>query len=433
MSDIGSLTSDDHYDVVVFGGGPSGVPAAIQAARLGARTLLVEKNGMLGGTTTSAGINLPGLFHAWGRQVIAGIGWDLVSRSVRLAGDELPDFSDFRRPHWLLQVRVNVPIHAAVLVDESVAAGVELRLHTMAATAHWEPATHRGPGCWRLQLCGKEGLSTITTAKVVDCTGDADIAGLAGLPRRRNERRQPATLTLRLGGYRIDDLDLDLLEAEAEAALADGRLLAGDLGRRHRALRGFLTGRGENKIHLPHLDGATSAQRTEVEIAGRTALLRILDFLRGLPGLHDVRVDQAGAEAGVRETRTIIGRRQISAADYRAGTVWPDAVCHSFYPIDVHDPEGDGIHQTFLDEGVVASIPRAAMLPRDHDQLVVAGRSIDGDQDANSAYRVQATAMATGQAAGALAALAAQYDSDLPSVPHHLLVRSLREHGAIVP
>src|SRR6266566_2070063 len=92
------------YDVVVVGGGPAGSAAAIQAARLGAQTLLVEKNGVLGGTTTSAAINYPGLFHAWGRQVVAGIGWDLVCRAVRLAGDPLPDFANYKRPPNKLQV-----------------------------------------------------------------------------------------------------------------------------------------------------------------------------------------------------------------------------------------------------------------------------------------------------------------------------------------
>ena len=80
-------------DVIVVGGGTSGAIAAIQAARAGARTMLIERNGTLGGTTTVAGVALPGLFHAWGRQILAGIGWELVSACVALAGDLMPDFS----------------------------------------------------------------------------------------------------------------------------------------------------------------------------------------------------------------------------------------------------------------------------------------------------------------------------------------------------
>ena len=108
------------YDVAVIGGGPAGSVASIQAARLGARTLLVEKNGMLGGTITSAAINVPGLFHAWGKQVVAGIGWHLVNRAVQLAGDRLPDFTAYDRPTNMLQVRVNPFIYAALLDEARV-------------------------------------------------------------------------------------------------------------------------------------------------------------------------------------------------------------------------------------------------------------------------------------------------------------------------
>jgi phytoene dehydrogenase-like protein len=94
------MTLTESYDVIVFGGGTAGVVAAIQAGRAGAKTLLVEKTGMLGGTMTNGAVNFPGLFHAWGRQVIAGIGWELVSRCVAEAGDTLPDFTDYKRPHW---------------------------------------------------------------------------------------------------------------------------------------------------------------------------------------------------------------------------------------------------------------------------------------------------------------------------------------------
>ncbi len=89
-----NMESGKHYDVIVVGGGTAGVVAAIQAGRAGAKTLLVEKTGMLGGTTTTGGVNFPGLFHAWGRQIIAGIGWDLVTRCVAETGGTLPDFAN---------------------------------------------------------------------------------------------------------------------------------------------------------------------------------------------------------------------------------------------------------------------------------------------------------------------------------------------------
>ena len=96
---------DPHYDVIVSGGGVAGICAAIQAARAGASVLLVEASQQLGGNLTSAGIDWPGLFHAWGKQVIAGIGWELIEKCTNLDGNKLPDFSKPTGPsHWFHQI-----------------------------------------------------------------------------------------------------------------------------------------------------------------------------------------------------------------------------------------------------------------------------------------------------------------------------------------
>ncbi|MFJ2894019.1 FAD-dependent oxidoreductase [Streptomyces sp. NPDC087218] len=415
------------YDVVVMGGGPSGVPAAVQAARLGARTLLVEKNAGLGGTATGANIAFPGLFHAWGEQVIAGIGWELVRRTVELSGDELPDFRDDERPHWQRQVRVNAPLYGALLLEEVQGSGADLRLHTMAASARWTGEA------WELRLCGKDGLEPVTARRLVDCTGDADMIGLAGLERRRNPARQPGTIDIRLSGYDVDALDHDELDRRHARAVESGALLPSDLGSLGRPLVPFLAKGGENAIHLVGIEGATTEGRTAGELAGGAAVLRIFRFLRTLPGLEGVRLDFRASEVGVRESVTIAARRTVTGRDYLAGRTWADSVCNSFYPIDIHRPDGSGIDKTHLRPGVVPTVPRDAMVPAGNPYAVVAGRCVGSDQAANSALRVQATAMATGQAAGALAALAADGDTDVVAVPMAALHRELVRHGAIVP
>lgn len=113
--------------------------------------------------------------------------------------------------------------------------------------------------------------------------------------------------------------------------------------------------------------------------------------------------------------------------------MWPDAVCHGFYPIDIHRPDGNGIDKTHLRHGVVPTVPRDAMVPNDNPYAIVAGRCVGADQAANSALRVQATAMATGQAAGALAALSGDRGGDVTGVPMADLHRVLVDAGAIVP
>jgi len=117
-------TTND-VDVLVVGGGTAGHVAAIQAARAGAKTLIVERNAQLGGTTTTGGVAFPGLFDAWGKQVIAGIGWELVKESVELDGGTLPNFAKVPQRHWQNQVYTNQFLYAILAEEKCAQAGVE--------------------------------------------------------------------------------------------------------------------------------------------------------------------------------------------------------------------------------------------------------------------------------------------------------------------
>jgi glycine/D-amino acid oxidase-like deaminating enzyme len=414
-------------DVAIIGGGTAGAIAAIQAGRLGARTLLVEKSGILGGTTTLAGVALPGLFHAWGEQVIAGIGWELVSRSVELEGASLPDFTDYRRPHYKLQVPVNPTIYASLLDDAVVDAGVDLRLHTMLA------GVREVDDGWSISLCSKEGLTEVRAAVLVDCTGDGDAIGQAGLERLSDPEPQPGTLMAYVDGYDYAALDLDALDRALAVAVAAGEVESGDFASTVRPVGKFLRGHGQNSMHVVGIGGATSVERTRAEVAARRTLMRIYRFLRTQPGLETIKIRYSATQVGVRESFTARAHESITVDDYTSGRMWDDAIAYSFYPVDVHQHDGDGIDIRPLAEGVVATIPLGAMIPVGSDRVVVAGRLVAGDQEANSAYRVQASSMATGQAAGAVAALAVRLGCPIADVPLENLRTTLREHGAIVP
>lgn len=415
------------YEVVVIGGGPAGATAAIQAARLGARTLLVEKNAMLGGTTTAAAIDIPGLFHAWGTQVIAGIGWEVVKRAVEVAGDELPDFSDFDRPAYKLSVQLRREIYASLLDEAVLDSGAALRFHTMLG------AVRRDGAEWSLTLCGKEGLFEERARVLVDCTGDANAVALAGFEREQNVERQPATYSACFSGYDVESLDYDALQRACAEAVARKELRPTDLTMHRDGVRGFLRFRGRNSMHIPGVDGSTSRGRSEAEVEGRAGLMRIFRFLRAQPGLEGLTIDYFASECGIRETYTIAGKQKITVDDYVSGRLWDDAVCYSFYPIDVHRPSGHGIDYRVLTKGTFPTIPRGALLPRDSSWLIAAGRCASGDQEANSAYRVQASCMAMGQAAGVMAALSAQSDVEPEQLALADIHEALRAHGAIVP
>jgi len=409
--------------VLVIGGGTAGTIAAIQAGRLGVRTILVESGSQLGGTTTTAGVDFPGLFHAWGKQVIAGIGWELVTATVDLGSGDLPDFTKpTGRQHWRHQVRICGALYAALAEEACVKAGVQLRYYESPLSV-----TPTADG-WRVRLAGKGTSVEVLTKQLIDCTGNASVVGLAGIERLREKSRQPGTLIYRLGGYDLATVDLNSLQAKLVAARKSGALKPTDI---NGSIAGFLGKGGESGNHIPGADSSTSETHTATNLLGREALLRVLRFLKEEPAFALMTIERLQPEAGIRETFRVVGETTITHEDYTSGRVFADAVSHSFYPIDLHY-EG-GVTPKHLTEGIVPTVSRGALIPKGSKNLMVAGRCLSSDQLANSALRVQASCMAMGQAAGANAALATTAGTTPLRVPVADVRRELARHGAIVP
>jgi hypothetical protein len=410
-------------DVLIIGGGTAGTIAAIQAGRLGAQTVLVEADSQLGGTTTTAGVDLPGLFHAWGRQIIAGIGWELVCATIKMNNDRLPDFSvPYGTEHWKHQVRLNGALYAALAEEACVNAGVQLRYYEMPLSI--QPANQG----WLVRIAGKCQQIEVRARQVLDCTGNAAVIGLMGLPRQRETATQPGTLIYRLSGYDAARVNLVDMEEKACEAVKTGRLESADF---RDDLRRFLASGGENAMHVPNADSTTSELHTQTNIHGRQSLLRMIRFLKQFPGFENLRLQRLQPETGVRETYRIVGENIVTAADYTQGRKFDNAVAYSFYPIDLHDEQGVLPEQ--LPSGTVPTIPLGALIPRASRDVMAAGRCISSDRLANSALRVQASCMAMGQAAGVTSALAAKMNLTPAKVPLADVLKTLREHGAITP
>ena len=412
-------------DVLVVGGGPAGTVAALQAARAGAKTVLLEMGSQLGGTTTTGGVAYPGLFHAWGKQVIAGIGWELVRKAVELDGGTMPDFSQIPERHSQHQVRLNGQLYAALVEEACLAAGVSLAYYQFPLAGK---ATADG---WLVDVVGKGVRYAVACRQLIDGTGGADVVDMLGFARLREETTQPGTLIFKLGGYDPAKLDAAEIQRRYLEALAGGELEEGDYSHARGHFVGFLRGGGVNAQHVFGADSSTAATKTQANLAGRRSLLRLLRFVRTLPGCENARVLLMMQETAVRETYRIVGQTTITCDDYTAGRVFDDAVCHSFYPIDLHDRHG--VTPKPLARGTVPTVPLGALIPRGSRNLLVAGRSVASDRPANSALRVQASCMAMGQAAGAAAALAAQARTTPASVPLDEIRSLLRQHAAIVP
>ena len=414
------------YDVVVVGGGVAGVAAALQSGRAGARTLLVERGFQIGGNRTTGGVNFPGLFHAWGRQVIDGCAYEVLTNAVALSGGTLPDFSvDPGRWHWKHQILVSIPVYVAVAEEALTRAGVTLLYHSAP-----ESATRDG-GIWRLGLSATGEKREFRAKVLVDCTGDGTLAMLAGGRRMRGETVSPGSFMYNFsnGEELWRRCDQKAVEEAFRQAVAAGEL------RREDAVGGiarvFRHPAGTSWNYVLGADTSTAEARTRANLEGRASMLRLYRFLRRQPGLEGLRLASCSPEVGVRETYRVEGDYEISEDDYASGRVFPDAVCNAFYPIDLHSEKG--VAPRHLARGTVATVPFRALCAKGVENLLVAGRCLSADRMAASALRVQGTCMATGQAAGAAAALAAARNCDVRAVPIAELRAALRAGGAIVP
>jgi len=412
-------------DVVVVGGGSAGVPAAVQSGRAGARTVLLEAAHQVGGNTTTGGVNFPGIFHAWGQQIIAGVGWDIVTNSVALDGGRLPDFTKpTGRAHYRHQVLVNIPLYVALSEEALVNAGVTIKYHTAPMAIVSEN------GGWTITTVAVGETRKIQCKQIVDCTGNGAVAGILGLERLQGEERQPGTFVYRIRpNTDPSKIDATMLKERYAEALKSGALQENDT---RWGIMAFLKGGGNTANYVVGADNSTSDLRTETNIRGRQAMLRMLRFFKSVPGLEKVQLHSMSAEVGIRETYRVLGEHVITQEDYTSGRIWEDSVCYAFYPIDLHDKK-TGVKPAHLTEGVVPTVPLRALIPKGSRNLLVAGRCLSSDRLANSALRVQATCMATGQAAGAAAALAAKHGVTPSAVPIEEIKALLRASGAIVP
>ncbi len=415
------------YDVIVIGGGTAGVVAAIQAGRAGCSVLLVEKNAMLGGTMTVQGINAPAHFFAWGKQIIAGIPWELVRTTLVESGQPLPAPAISAGTAKPRHVIIDRTVFAIVCDMAVLAAGVELLFHVMPAAVAFE---HDG---WKVSLCTKTGLQHVKSTVLIDATGDANVVQMAGLEVNRPSIVQPATLQMYCSGYDADTLNYAALKGAAEKAIAAGELKTTDISWRNTGPESFLRSHGCNANHVRASNAETSEGKTLAEVEARQAVLRMYRFFRAQPGLENFHVDWICSETGIRETVTIKGRATVTTHDYESGARYDDALCYAFYPVDEHLNDGGGTNFRVLAANVLPSIPRGALLPEHSRFLITAGRCLSSEREANSGLRVECPCMAMGQAAGAMAALSVTSGLSPEALPLNEIHALLRAHGAVVP
>jgi hypothetical protein len=281
-------------------------------------------------------------------------------------------------------------------------------------------------GRWLVESTGK-GVKTIISAKqLIDCTGNALIASMAGYKVLREKETQPGSLVYSMGGYDFDQLDLSKIPKRYHRALHQNMMTS------------QIRKTGENTfvpygyVYVYGADSTTSETHTMANQKGRQNLLQLIRELRELPGCENIRITSMKTETAVRETFRIDGLYKITKEDYVSGRLHEDALSYSFYPVDLHR-DGKSIYQEFLKPNVVATIPMRALIPKNSENFLVAGRCLSSDRLANSALRVQASCMGMAQAAAVTASLSIQEGMTPAKINPNLVKKTLKEYGAIVP
>ncbi len=423
------------YDIIVVGGGASGLVAAVAAARHGARTLLVERQGCLGGTATTGYVAQYIGFFNHGVQAVRGLPFEFTQRIVGAGGSD--GFARYvlaeaaANPVEIRNFPFNPEIVKWVADEWADEAGVETRLH-----ADVVGVLKEGDRVSGLIVEDVAGRRAYRGQVIIDATGDATPSWHAGVPMMTPEddadhgARQPQSLVFRLSN--IDVARFRAIPRMEKRALALKGIQQGEIF--WESLSFMSTPGGVDAIclmsRIRDIDPLDPQQASKAERVGRQQVKSIVAFLkREVPGFGNAVLASIAPRIGVRETRRIVGDYTLTEHDILDGRRFPDSIALGCGPMDIHDAHGTGI-KLFMPPAPF-EIPMRSLLPAGVEGLVVTGRAISATRGANGGARHMATAMALGQAAGTMALVAVRDACPVRGIPATKVRAILHADGAL--
>ena len=433
-------------DVVVAGGGPAGVAAAVASAQNGAKTLLIEQCGFLGGMLTNGSLPTFCPFSDGEKAIVRGIGLEILN-DMRKEAWENPEPEENNGIPELDWVPVDAEILKRVMDDRVASSGAEVWLHTTLTAVE-----KQGDALTAVTVSNKEGQTRMEADVFIDCTGDADLVAQAGGEFEYGDEAglvQGATLCFRISG--IDGHKF--LEYKRQTG-ENGNLTVAV--RRARENHDFpfpekfvatfvLQNWGMASVNFGHVFGMNPLKvkdLTDAEMESRKMLPAMLSFLQKyVPGAEHAVLASSGPLIGIRESRRITGEYRLTRQDYLERNHFFDDIGRYAYPLDVHASTAQGIvtedaKDDFVNlryqPGESYGIPYRALLPKSLENVIVAGRSVSSARAIYGSVRVTPACVVMGQAAGTAAAIACATKTNPKTIDIKRLQNLLVHQGALI-
>ncbi|WP_142690411.1 FAD-dependent oxidoreductase [Clostridium tertium] len=442
-------------DILIIGGGPSGIIAAKAAAADGNKVTLIERGGYLGGCATKSLVIPLMTFHAGKKQIVMGYANELIER-VKQNGGTIGHIED---PLGVAATvtPIETEVYKYIAQEYLLEAGVEVLYHTEALDVEVNEKNINS-----ILAKTRSGIYEINAKYYIDATGDGEIAYLSGnemnIGREKDGKCQPMTMMFKVSNVDIDELVKYVEDNKDEFVL--GKNIKSLLDTKRVAISGFfskikeatkngdftvnrdrvlffeLNRRGEVAINMSRVIDKISVRDfdlSEATIEGRRQVIEIYNFLKKyIPGFKKAILVQSGDEIGVRESRRLVGEYQLTEKDIVTKKMFEDTIALGSWPIDIHDPDGKELDLMEMKIGDYYGIPYRALLPKEINNLIVTGRAISTTHEALASMRVSPICMALGQAAGIAAKICFKFKKDFRELSYEELKVELLKSNQVI-